>query len=239
MENLIRQGLVQNPIFTVTLKDSDTDAIGRGGHFTFGYLDQKSYVGDITYAAVNTSQGFWQINSGYFKIGRNGNPIPRSQQTDGFAGQFSNLADLTKANSASQQITGLNTLSQGLSVADGGRVAAQVAGLGQETLRLASNAGGLQQLAMPFHPAIIDTGTTLMLIDDMTLLTIYNQIPGAAFNQSVGGYTVPCSTTSPDTFYLIGDQFFGIPGSSLPFAPLGAGICYGGIQSRGSLPMDI
>lgn len=57
----------------------------------------------------------------------------------------------------------------------------------------------------------------------------------------MGGYVLPCSTTKPDTFYMIGDQFYGVPGSSLPFAPIDDKnvTCYGGIQSRGSFPMDI
>lgn len=232
---MIRQGLVQNPIFTVTLKDSNSDAIGRGGHFTFGYTDPTSYTGQITYAPVNTSQGFWQVNSGYFKIGRNGNPIPRSANLISSGAQAFGTSNSLLLDPRTTVGNGL----LGLSVLDAARVAAQYMSNGQQIQRLASKAGGLQQLAVPEHPVIIDTGTTLMLIDDMTLLTIYNQIPGATFNQSVGGYTIPCATTSPDTFYMIGDQFFGIPGSSLPFAPLGGGICYGGIQSRGTFPMDI
>lgn len=241
MENMIRQGLVQNPIFTVTLKDGNSNTTGQGGHFTFGYLDSASYKGQITYTPVNTTQGFWQVNSPYFKIGRNGNPIPRNgqvaQTTTNVVGASNAAVPAARANGSS--IPGLNTLMQGLSVLDASKVATQVLGSGQALASQAVKAGGLQRLSMPQHAVIIDTGTTLMLIDDMTLLTIYNQIPGAAYNQTVGGYTLPCTTTSPDTFYMIGDQFFGIPGSSLPFAPLDNGVCFGGIQSRGSFPMDI
>lgn len=239
MENMIRQGLVTNPIFTVALKDSNSNATGQGGHFTFGYLDTASYKGQITYAPVNTSQGFWQVNSPYFKIGRNGNPIPRNGQTAQTVTNVVGTSNAAVSKSNSSNIQGLSTLTQGLSVADASKIATQVLSTGQKLASQAVKAGGLQQLSMPQHPVIIDTGTTLMLIDDMTLLTIYNQIPGAAFNQSVGGYTLPCTTTSPDTFYMIGDQFFGIPGSSLPFAPLDNGQCFGGIQSRGTFPMDI
>lgn len=238
VENMIRQKLIPNPIFTVTLKESKSNATGQGGHFTFGYLDPSSYKGQITYAPVNTSQGFWQVNSPYFKIGRNGNPIPRNAQAVQTTTNTLANSNAVQANTANV-IPGLSTQSQGLSVLDAGKIATQVLGTGQNIASQAVKAGGLQQLSMPDHPVIIDTGTTLMLIDDMTLLTIYNQIPGAAFNQSVGGYTLPCTTTSPDTFYMIGDQFFGIPGRSLPFAPLDNGMCFGGIQSRGSFPMDI
>ncbi|ORY81362.1 aspartic peptidase domain-containing protein, partial [Protomyces lactucae-debilis] len=170
MENLIRQGTVQNPIFTVALKDSNSNATGQGGHFTFGYIDKSTYKGEIGYAPVNTSQGFWEVNCPYFKIGRNGNPLPRSQ---------------------------------------------------------------------PNHPAIIDTGTTLMLLDDMTLLTIYNSIPGAKFDSTIGGYTIPCNAQVPDTFWLLGDQFYGVPGSTMAFAKLDGGRCYGAMQSRGDFPTDI
>lgn len=236
MENMMRQGLVQNPIFTVTLRDTDTNATGQGGHFTFGYLDASSYKGQITYATVNTSQGFWQINSPYFKIGRNGNPLPRNPQSSSASGISGRSASVATEQTSSNLVVS----DQGnLSVSNAARVATEMLSLGNTTSRLASLAGGLQQLAVPDHPVIIDTGTTLMLIDDATLLTIYSQIPGASFNQSVGGYTLPCSTTSPDTFYMIGEQFYGIPGRSLPFAPLDNGICFGGIQSRGSFPMDI
>lgn len=238
-ENMMRQGLVQNTIFTVALKDSDSNATGAGGHFTFGYLDRSSYIGQIGYAPVNTSQGFWQVNSPYFKIGKSGNPIPRSASAMNVNAN-SNVVKTNAKLSTGISLAGVNTLTQGLSVADASQIASQVVGMGQQVQAATKAAGGsLSQLAMPDHPVIIDTGTTLMLIDDMTLLTIYNQIPGAAFNQSLGGYTLPCSTTSPDTFYMLGDQFYGIPGSSLPFAPLDNGICFGGIQSRGTFPMDI
>lgn len=236
MENLIRQGLMKSPIFTVTMKDANTNATGQGGHFTFGYLDQSSYKGQIGYAPVNTSQGFWQVNSPYFKIGRSGDAIPRSASaiTTSSAKQS---AGSTKAQTTS--VSDLSTASQGLSVSDAADIASQVLAMGNLTQSRATAAGGLQNLAMPEHSVIIDTGTTLMLIDDMTLLTIYNQVAGATYNSSLGGYTVPCATTSPDTFYMIGDSFYGVPGSSLPFASVGNGQCFGGIQSRGSFPMDI
>lgn len=238
-ENMVRQGLVQDPIFTVTLRDSDTNATGQGGHFTFGYLDSSSYIGQIGYAAVNTSQGFWQVNSPYFKIGRTGDPIPRNAQATntGTLSGNSNAVQTNSKLSTGEALSSLNTLMQGLSVMDSAQVATQALALGKHTSQ--ESKGNLQTLSMPDHPVIIDTGTTLMLIDDMTLLTIYNQIPGAAFNQTLGGYTLPCSTTSPDTYYMLGDQFYGIPGRSLVFAPLSGNTCYGGIQSRGSFPMDI
>jgi hypothetical protein len=258
MENLIRQGTIQNPIFTVALRDSNSNATGQGGHYTFGYIDQNTYKGQIWYAPVNTSQGFWQVNCPYFKIGRNGNPLPRSQvaqRVNSISGARSKAA----LGPAQAWLQALSSLSQGLSVADAGIIAQQVLSWGQQneqrnsltqsggqssaqdaSRRIGGLGGSLAATpGQPDHPAIIDTGTTLMLLDDMTLLTIYNSIPGAKFDSQVGGYTIPCNAVVPDTFWLFGDQFYGVPGSVMAFAKLDSNRCYGAMQSRGDFPTDI
>lgn len=140
---------------------------GAGGHYTFGYVDPTAYKGSINYAPVNSSQGFWQVNSPYFKIGRNGPAIPRNGQVSSTSGASLSVTDQVRVANK------MNTLGQ----------PTQVNVLGSPDPK---NKAKFSKLALPNHPVIVDTGTTLMLIDDASLLTLYNAVPGATYNQTAG-----------------------------------------------------
>jgi hypothetical protein len=45
--------------------------------------------------------------------------------------------------------------------------------------------------------AVIDTGTTLALVDDATLKTIYDAIPGSKLSKDVGVCSLPLSVIKP------------------------------------------
>ncbi|ORY81359.1 aspartic peptidase domain-containing protein [Protomyces lactucae-debilis] len=154
MENLIRQGTVQGPIFTVALTDSHKGLSVANA----GVIAQQVF----SWGEQNAARG---------AVGQAGS---------------------SARNQASSQAGEL-----------GGSLATTAA------------------QPRPNHPAIIDTSTTLMLLDDMTLLTIYNSIPGARLDNTIG------------------DQFYGVPGSTMAFAKLDGGRCYGAMQSRGDFPTDI
>ncbi|KAL6320113.1 hypothetical protein AAG906_004622 [Vitis piasezkii] len=64
--NLIRQGLVQEDIFSFWL-NRDPQAID-GGEIVFGGVDKRHFKGQHTYALI-TQKGYWQFEMGEFLIG--------------------------------------------------------------------------------------------------------------------------------------------------------------------------
>lgn len=92
------------------------------------------------------------------------------------------------------------------------------------------------------NTAIVDTGTTLALVDDNTVKAIYDAIPGSKYDSLQQGYTFP-SNTSPDKLptvtFAVGNAQIAVHKSAFAFADVGNGFVYGGIQSRGSNPFDI
>ncbi|KAK6336989.1 hypothetical protein TWF718_009776 [Orbilia javanica] len=90
--------------------------------------------------------------------------------------------------------------------------------------------------------SIADTGTTLALLDDTSCYAIYRQIPGAKYSSSYQGFIFPASVTEkqlPVVSIDVGGKSFVIQKEDLGFADAGNGYIYGGIQSRGDLPLDI
>ena len=51
------------PLFTANLKK------GAPGSYNFGYIDSSEYTGEITYTAVDNSQGFWAFTTGGYTVG--------------------------------------------------------------------------------------------------------------------------------------------------------------------------
>lgn len=88
------------------------------------------------------------------------------------------------------------------------------------------------------HEAIVDTGTTLLLVPDDIAAAYYAQIPGAInAAQTSGGYVFPCSATLPSYTAIIGPYEAVVPGAFLNFSPVDgdtfadAATCFGGIQA--------
>ncbi|KAI4687809.1 uncharacterized protein J4E88_003400 [Alternaria novae-zelandiae] len=92
------------------------------------------------------------------------------------------------------------------------------------------------------NTSIMDTGTTLCLVDDALVDAVYKAIPGAKYDQSNQGYVFPTSTAAadlPEIKLAIGDAMVTFQKEDLGFADAGNGMVYGSIQSRGSMDMDI
>lgn len=92
------------------------------------------------------------------------------------------------------------------------------------------------------NTAIMDTGTTLCLVDDTLVEAVYKAIPGSKYDQTQQGYIFPSSTTAdqlPEVTLAIGDNSVTFQKEDLGFADAGNGNVYGSIQSRGSMTMDI
>lgn len=92
------------------------------------------------------------------------------------------------------------------------------------------------------NTAIIDTGTTLTLIDDPTCKNIYAAIPGSRYDESQAGFIFPSNTAPsqlPTVSFAIGDHQLTIHKKDFAFADVGGGMSYGGIQSRGNMNFSI
>lgn len=84
--------------------------------------------------------------------------------------------------------------------------------------------GGQEQRNPGATPAIADTGTSLMLVDDAVASAYYSQVQGAQNSQSAGGYVFPCDASLPDFGVGVGDSYMAvIPGPLINFAPADRG----------------
>ncbi|KAF8737261.1 Eukaryotic aspartyl protease, partial [Rhizoctonia solani] len=113
MENMVEQGVIKDPIFTVKLDKRDSR-----GFYTFGFIDETVHCSKFYWQDVDKENGWWEVPSAYIKIGD------------------------------------------------------QIYNRGQE------------------NTAIIDTGTTLVLLDDETVERLYSKIEGAAYDEDQGTYLV-------------------------------------------------
>ncbi|KAJ6171235.1 hypothetical protein N7470_000302 [Penicillium chermesinum] len=99
-----------------------------------------------------------------------------------------------------------------------------------------------KSIARSGNKAIADTGTTLALVDDETCKAIYDAIEGSSYDEENQGYIFPSNTPAhklPVVTFAVGDKQFTVQKEDLGFAEAREGYVYGGIQSRGSMQMDI
>jgi len=90
------------------------------------------------------------------------------------------------------------------------------------------------------NTAIADTGTTLVLLDDVACKAIYSTIPGSKLDNAQGGWVFPTNFASlPDISLSVAGTFYTIPGEDLAFSEADNGTSLGSIQSRGQNPQDI
>lgn len=89
------------------------------------------------------------------------------------------------------------------------------------------------------NQCMIDTGTTICLLDDELVDAIYAATPGARYDAKQAGYVVPTGTVGPTVELQIGDRFFQVPGNQIGRKFDDSGVSYGAFQSRGDLPFDI
>lgn len=90
-------------------------------------------------------------------------------------------------------------------------------------------------------PAIADTGTSLMMVDDAVAKAYYAQIEGATMNDQAGGYTYPCDANIPSFGVAIGNDGFiaTLNGSDIEYAKIGGNTCFGGIQGNSGQGLQI
>lgn len=86
-------------------------------------------------------------------------------------------------------------------------------------------------------PAIADTGTTLLIMDDAVVQRYYANVEGAVNVEVRGGWHFPCSSQLPDLHVQLAPDFMGrIPGELINFSKTGENRkgpqCFGGLQSN-------
>lgn len=92
------------------------------------------------------------------------------------------------------------------------------------------------------NTSIMDTGTTLCLVDDTLVEAVYKAIPGSKYDSNNQGYVYPANTSVdqlPNVTLAIGDASVAFQKEDMGFADAGNGMVYGSIQSRGTMDMDI
>ncbi|MCJ1252105.1 hypothetical protein MMC30_009343 [Trapelia coarctata] len=97
------------------------------------------------------------------------------------------------------------------------------------------------QLNTKPSPAIADTGTSLMLVDDLVRDAYYSAVPNAVKDPKLSNSTTyPCDTQLPDFHVSLGLNYMAtIPGNMMTFADMGDGNCYGALQSNAGLSVQI
>ena len=92
------------------------------------------------------------------------------------------------------------------------------------------------------NKAIADTGTPLALVDDDLCKGIYDTIPGSHYDEDSQGYIYPADTVEanlPVVSLAVGEKQFVVRKQDLGFTEAKSGYVYGGIQSRGTMTMDV
>lgn len=92
--------------------------------------------------------------------------------------------------------------------------------------------------------AIVDSGTTLVIVSTSAAAAFYQQIPGSAdASNTVGAgfYTFPCSTTIPKVAFTINGKDLAMSSSSVNFGPVsqGSSDCVGSIVGDSSFDLAI
>ncbi|OJJ65017.1 hypothetical protein ASPSYDRAFT_54389 [Aspergillus sydowii CBS 593.65] len=93
---------------------------------------------------------------------------------------------------------------------------------------------------------IADTGTSLMLLEQIVVDAYYEKVHGAQYATSASGWIYPCSAELPNLSIAVGPQHLAtVPGNMINFAEVGTNtttgeaVCYGGVQSNQGLDMQI
>lgn len=95
--------------------------------------------------------------------------------------------------------------------------------------------GGQQQQCTICSPAIADTGTSLLLLDDDVVDAYYAQVEGAQYDSMQGGYVYQCTAQLPDFGVAIGSNYVAtLTGEEITYAEVGNGTCFGGVQGNGA-----
>jgi hypothetical protein len=98
-DNAMGQGLAM-PVFTADLRKAAV------GSYEFGNIDSTKFNGSLTWAAVNTTQGFWQFSSQKFQVGTGTAMTVAGGQAIADTGTTLMLVNAAVVNAYYSQVTG-------------------------------------------------------------------------------------------------------------------------------------
>ncbi|KAM5351028.1 hypothetical protein ACJ41O_003751 [Fusarium nematophilum] len=97
------------------------------------------------------------------------------------------------------------------------------------------NVKGFQVGKSPFvkftYSAIVDTGTTLLLLPENIVTAYYRQVKGAKFDNDMGVWLFPCLSNLPDFIFGMNGYRGKVPGHYINYGKISTTTCYGGLQS--------
>ena len=68
--------------------------------------------------------------------------------------------------------------------------------------------------------SIMDTGTSLLLLPARVVKAYYSKVSGASYNETAGGWTIPCSSVPPNFTLGVGTYKAVVPGGFINYGPL-------------------
>ncbi|EWG44640.1 hypothetical protein FVEG_05650 [Fusarium verticillioides 7600] len=89
------------------------------------------------------------------------------------------------------------------------------------------------------YSAIVDTGTTLLLLPSYLVNFYYKKVKGAYVDQDYGVWVFPCSAKLPSFYFGFGSYRGKVPGNYINYGRLTSTVCYGGIQSSDGIGFAI
>ena len=81
------------------------------------------------------------------------------------------------------------------------------------------------------YSAIVDTGTTLLLLPDKLVKFYYKKVKGSYIDEDYGVWVFPCTAKLPSFYFGFGKYRGKVPGNYINYGRLTQTVCYGGIQS--------
>jgi hypothetical protein len=69
----------------------------------------------------------------------------------------------------------------------------------------------------------VDTGTSLLYLDELIVNAYYAQVPGATLDPTLYAWTIPCSASLPSLTLTIGSYNAVIPGTYMNSSPTSTG----------------
>jgi len=90
---------------------------------------------------------------------------------------------------------------------------------------------GNEKIIMPVEdPAIVDTGTSLLMMEQDLVEAYYDQIPESEYNEYQGGFLVPCTAVLPALTLQFGNYTVVIGSQYMTYGEVSPTLCFGALQ---------
>ncbi|KAI9799345.1 MAG: Type I transmembrane sorting receptor [Phylliscum demangeonii] len=106
---------------------------------------------------------------------------------------------------------------------------------GQWTFTATGATVGNQYIAGPFV-TLVDTGTSIMRVDDRVAQAFWGQVTGAFMSTDQNGWVYPCTSAIPNVGVVIGTYTATVQSDHIRGPQIGSsGFCFGGLQTAGDV----